>query len=159
MAVSKGINSYVTVAEADTYLADRLDVAAWISADVTQKGQALVTATALLDEMSWSGTAISESQSLAFPRVCEYFDPKLGTLIYLDGTTVPNRIISAVIELAYHLLNNDGLLDNTGSIGSITIGPISLSGIKPASQVPRHVERIVKPLQINGGANLWWRAN
>ena len=37
MALTKGANSYATVAEADVYFADRLDVAAWTAADETQK--------------------------------------------------------------------------------------------------------------------------
>ena len=159
MAVTKGTNSYVTVEEADAYFADRLDVAVWVSADPAQKGQALMTATSMLDEMTWAGSAISESQFLAFPRTCEYFDPKLGMMVFLDGTITPQRVINATYELAYHLLNNDGLLDNTGSVEEISIGPIRLSGLKSASPIPSHVSRSIKPLLVNAGANLWWRAN
>ena len=42
MALVKGINSYATVLEADTYFADRIDVAAWTGGSSDQKGQALV---------------------------------------------------------------------------------------------------------------------
>ena len=159
MAVTKGTNSYATVEEADAYFADRLDVAAWTSAESVQKGQALMTATSMLDEMTWAGCTISDSQTLAFPRTCEYFDPKLGRLIYLDGTVVPVRIINATYDLAYHLLNNDGLLDNTGLINDIQIGPIRLSGLRNAEKVPYEITRSIKPLLVNAGAALWWRAN
>lgn len=159
MAVSKGTNSYVTVEEADLYFADRLDVAAWSSADAGQKGQALVTATSMLDEMSWAGSAISDSQPLAFPRVCDYFDPKAGKMLYLDGTSVPVRITHATLELAYHLLNNDGLLDNTGNIETIAVGPITLTNVKKPSRIPFTVRNGIKPLLINSGSNPWWRAN
>lgn len=158
MALSKGTNSYATVEEADAYFADRLDVAAWSSADATQKAQALVTATAVLDDMSWLGYAISESQPLAFPRVCEYFDPKVGTMVYLDGTIVPQRIIVATFEIAYHLLNNDGLLDNTGGIESIQVGPIQLSNVEAPNVIPDHVRRAIRPLK-RGNGRTWWRAN
>jgi hypothetical protein len=159
MALVKGTNSYVTVEEADAYFADRLDAAAWTAADATQKAQALVTATAYLDELRWTGTAVSESQSLAFPRVTEYFDPRLGTSIYLEGNTVPSRITKACTELAYHLLNNDGLLDETGGVRDISIGPITLTGISNAPKIPSNIKRLITPLVVNSGSNPWWRAN
>lgn len=159
MAVSKGINSYATVEEADLYFADRLDTAAWIAASPTEKGQALVTATSLLDNMTWTGSAVSETQNLAFPRVCEYFDPKVGGVVYLDGTSVPKRIISAAYELAYHVINNDGVLDDTGSIRSLAVGPITLTDIQTASKIPFTVRTYIKPLLANSGTNPWWRAN
>lgn len=159
MAVSKGTNSYVTVAEADAYFLDRISATSWSAADTTKKGQALVTATSMLNEMAWAGAAMSDTQPLAFPRVCEYFDPKAGALLYLDGSSVPDRVIRATYELAIHLLNNEGLLDSTGTIDSISVGPVRLDSIKPAERLPDTVRRVVKPLLVNAGANLWWRAN
>lgn len=157
MALQKGINSYVTVIEADAYFSDRLDVSAWVSADATQKAQALVTATMLLDDQIWVGTAVSESQPLAFPRNGEYFDPRLGTTQYMD--VVPARILRATMEEAYHLLNNDGVLDDTGSVATMNVAGISLSTIKAANKIPGEVQRIIKPLLENAGSNSWWRAN
>ena len=155
----KGTNSYVDVAEADAYFEDRLDVSAWTAATPELKAQALVTATRILDDISWVGTAISEDQSLAFPRNGKYFDPRAGSVIILDPTITPKRIVTSTIELAYHLLNNDGLLDNTGSVLDISVGPISLSRVMAPSTMPRMVKNLIKPLQVNGGSHLWWRAN
>ena len=159
MALAKGTNSYVTVSEADEFFADRLDVAAWTSADAIQKAQALVTASAALDGMDWTGTAVSESQTLAFPRNGSYFDPRLGFEITLDSTKVPDRMIIATYELAYHFLNNDGLLDNTGRVSDLSIGSISLSNVKAPETIPYSVKRYIKPLLRTGGKNMWWRAN
>ena len=159
MALAKGTNSYVTVAEADTYFSDRLDVAAWTAADATQKAQALVTASSVLDDLDWTGTAISENQALAFPRSGYYFDPRVGTHIVLETGVVPDRILKATKELAYHLLNNDGILDNTGLIKDLSVGSISLTNVRPPSLIPTGVRRIIKPLQVNSGSNSWWRAN
>jgi hypothetical protein len=159
MALAKGTNSYATVAEAETYFEDRIDVAAWTAASAPQKAQALVTATNILETLEWVGVAISEVQSLAFPRNGVYFDPRLGIDVSLSPTSVPSRIIIATYELAYHLLNNDGLLDDTGIVKDLSIGSIKLSTILPASKVPNNVKRIIKPLRVNNGANLWWRAN
>lgn len=159
MALTKDVNSYVTVEEANTYFADRLDVAAWTSASDTQKAQALIAASSLLDDMSWVGTAVSENQPLAFPRAAEYFDPKIGVYLNLDGIVVPSRILIATKELAYHLLNNDGIQDDTGAVQDIEVGSIKLKNVERPNLIPEIVKRQINPLLVNQGANLWWRAN
>jgi len=159
MALVKNTNSYVDLTDANTYFGDRIDVAAWDAADDLEKEKALVTATAFLDELDWTGQAVSDIQSLAFPRIGQYFDPKLGAAAYLSDTEVPDRILKATYELAYHLLNNDGLLDDTGSVQELEIGPIKLINITGASKIPSFVKRMVKPLLVNQGARHWWRAN
>lgn len=155
MALQKNVNSYVTVSEADSYFGDRLDVSAWTSADATKKAQALVTATALLDAQSWVGFAVSESQPLAFPRSGEYFDPRIGALITMEA--VPDRVLKANMELAYHLLNNSGILDDTGKVTTINVGQINLNTIRSPNLIPGTVSRLIKPL-INTSTG-WWRAN
>ncbi len=157
MALTKGVNSYATVAEADAYFEDRIDVSAWSTADATSKAQSLVTATKLLEDVLWTGTAISESQNLAFPRAGEYFDPRIGTLVTLSG--VPKRITEATYELAHHLLTNDGLLDDIGTVDSISIGSINISHSVKPNKFPHIVKTFIKPLQLNRGASPWWRAN
>jgi hypothetical protein len=158
MTLAKGTNSYVTLAEADSYFDDRLDVAAWDNATDLQKSQALMTATKVLDSLEWTGVILSEVQPLAFPRTDSYFDPRLGYMTSLSST-VPSQIINATYELAYHLLNNDGILDNTGSVTDLDVGPISLKSVKSPSLVPPFIKRSIKMLLNNQGANTWWRAN
>lgn len=159
MALTKNVNSYCTVAEADAYFADRLDVAAWNEADEMSKSQALVSATMLLDTVEFNGYAVSTSQMLAFPRVVTYYNPRLGVTTTLDSTSgVPNEIIKACNELAYHLLNNDGLLDDTGSVENLSISGINLVDVKSAQRMPTIVRELIKPFKkINTGT--WWRAN
>lgn len=159
MALVKNTNSYATVEEANAYFADRIDVAAWTAANVDQKSQALVTATSMLDQLDWIGVAISDSQALAFPRSGFYFDPRLGIDIELSSATIPDRILKATYELAYHLINNDGLLDDTGAVKDLSVGSIKLTLITAANKFPAVVKRYIKPLQVNNGSNLWWRAN
>jgi len=158
MALSEGVNSYVTVTDANAYFTDRLDVAAWTAADATMRAQALITATTVLDDMPWTGTAISESQPLAFPRNGDYFDPRLGIAVTLTEDT-PTRIRTATMELAYHFLNNDGVLDDTGLVKDLQAGSISLGTIIPPNTLPALVRRTIKPLLVNSGSNSWWRAN
>jgi hypothetical protein len=161
MALAKGINSYANVAEADSYFEDRLDVAAWIDASDEQKAQALVTATRHLDNLDWIGIAVSSSQNLAFPRVGTYFDPRLGYSVTLDNE-IPKRIVHATFELAYHFLNNDGLLDDTGQLQNLQIGTIKLDLIRKANKLPYSVDSLVSCLRNRGtgfSTKIWWRAN
>jgi hypothetical protein len=158
MALVKGVNSYATVAEADAYFADRLDVAAWTSTTPEQKAQALVTATSVLDDLQWTGTAISESQKLAFPRSGQYFDPRVGTKVWLSDT-VPTRVINATFEQAYHLLNNDGLLDNTGTVRDLSITSIDLIGLRNPNVLSPSAKRQIKAILVNSGSSNWWRSN
>lgn len=157
MALTKGVNSYVSLAEANSYFEDRIDVAAWSEASDTQKSQALVTAASILEILDWAGTAVSDLQALAFPREGSYFDPRLGYPVDFTST-IPDRVIKAQYELAYHLLNNDGLLDDSGGVDNLTIGPIQLTQIKSPSHLPAIVYRQIKPL-LSVGRRFWWRAN
>lgn len=158
MALEKGINAYVTVEEADVYFADRLDVAAWLDAPLPQKSQSLVTATSVLDELHWVGQAVSSTQLLAFPRVGGFYDPKAGRQLQL-GNVVPPRITKATLELAYHLLNNDGILDDTGTVENLNVGSINLSKIRNPNLMPKTVKQLINPLLLSGGSTNWWRAN
>lgn len=157
MALEKDVNSYVTLVEAEAFFEQRLDVAAWTAASDTFKEQALVTATSILDTKSWVGVVVEETQKLAFPRTGFYFNPKFGYTTYLPET-VPNEIVIATCELAYHLLNNDGLLDDTGTVTDLSIGSITLNIKTEASVIPSSVKRYIKPFLVNGHS-LWWRAN
>jgi hypothetical protein len=158
MALVKGTNSFVTRDEANTYFSDRIDISAWTSATDSQKDQSLVTATRMLNNMRWVGTAISEGQALAFPRTGTYYDPKLGYAATLPET-VPDRINEATYELAYHLLNNDGLLDDTGSVENLSVGQINLTIKSEASRIPFVVKAIISPLLERTSSRGWWRAN
>lgn len=157
MALVKGTNSYATVAEADDYFADRIDIAAWNSTSLVRKGQALVSATSYLDGLNWLGTAVSADQPLAFPRVVEVFDPRAGSVISLDGSTVPSRIEKATIELAFHLISNENILNVPSSVDNLEVGPIKLTNLKTAPMLTPLVRNLIRPLWSN--SRTWFRAN
>lgn len=159
MALVKGYNSYVTVEEADAHFADRLDVAAWHEASATEKPQALVTATYILDCKDWVGVAVSESQDTAFPRIGSYFDPRVGSVVTLPSDAPPTRILKATYELAHHLLNNDGLLDDTGSVSSLSFGSVKMDNLRAPSTIPANVRALIQPLLAANTRTALWRAN
>lgn len=156
MALTKNVNAYVTAEEADTYFGDRLVGVSWSDADSTQKEQALVTATEVLDGLDWIGVAEDAEQPLCFPRVGDYEDPRSGQVVVLSG--VPKRITTAVCLLAEHLLSNPDVLTNEGSLSGLSVSSLSLQNIREAPLIPELVHREIKPLlQRNTGS--WWRAN
>jgi len=160
MALEKDVNSYVSLEEAEAYMGDRLDVAAWDEASDADKAKALVTATSMLDQLTYPGSAISDSQPLAFPRSGMYYDDKLGTYMGMDSQVARTRLDRATCELAYHLLNNDGLLDAGGSVVSLQVGSISLSQITDPPKVPLFVRKMLSGMLLSGGSHsTWWRNN
>lgn len=168
MALVKGTNSYVTLNEADSYFDDRMDVAAWTNADCELKEQALITATSYLDEMDYLGQVALSTQTLSFPRVGIFMDTSRGIRDYFSSTytftssdeteSSLNRdmqlVRKATYELAYHLINNDGLMDRTGSFESIKVGSIEITDVTTASLFPSHIRRFLKPL-LRGGGRYW----
>lgn len=159
MALVVGVNSYASVADANTYFEDRLDVAAWSDATDTNKSMAMVTATSLLDNLDWIGSVADSTQSLAHPRIGMYNDPRLGITIDLADVGIDRRVVTACYELAYHLLNNEGLLDDTGLVKSVSLGQIGLQTIIPPNKMSGTVRRLIKPLLLRGGSRSWWRVN
>jgi len=158
MAITKSENTFADLTEAEAYFSRRLDSNEWLTASTDRKEDALTTATQLLDDMLWVGFAISESQPLAFPRIGNYLDPKLGLNIDF-ATGIPIRVVNATCELAYHLLSNEAIAIDSGGVASLQVGPITLTGIKNAELIPYQIRKMIKPLLVNQGVNNWWRSN
>jgi len=169
MALVKGINSYVTLNEADSYFEDRLDAVAWTNANDELKEQALVTATSNLDQKEWLGISVSATQPLAFPRSGSFMDSSRGVRTLFSNTysfvttdetesTLARDIQmlrKATYELAYHLLNNEGLTDSTGTVESIKVGSIELTEIRNSSTTAKAVNSLVNPMLRN--STRYWR--
>jgi hypothetical protein len=157
MALVKGTNCFVDLASAIAYFKDRVDTAAWDEADGSTKSRALVSATDILDRMSWAGIPVDPSQPLSFPRTGYYQDPKTNSVQEIVGT--PERIEKATFELALHLLANEDSQASSGEVDSLTIGTITLTGLRSTPKTPKRVLDIVRPLLLNQGSRSWWRAN
>lgn len=169
-----GVDSYISLVDANTYFNTRVDVAAWTASSDPEKEKALATAAALMNEIIWVGVAASDSQVLAFPRAGDYMDPVLGKVVTLNTAQIPQRIKAANCEQAYQLLNNDGLLDETGRVSKIKVDTIELSGLDSNESLPPRfsltAQNLFYPLTMEGaaalnikysgtGTNAWFRAN
>ena len=95
-------NSYITLADANTYFEARLHVTVWTDSDEDTKNRALVMATKRINQEVFYGDRETATQALAFPRI------NLGYLdgVYLDST-IPEMLKEAQCELALHLLSTD----------------------------------------------------
>jgi len=168
MALVLNTNSYVLATNADVYFETRIDSASWDEASEELKDDALVTATQIIDNHPWIGSAVSSSQALAWPRKnANYYDDRMGQEIKLSESETPTLVKTAVYEQALHLLNNEDLLAQTvQNFESISVGSISLSDtnndVVRTSIKPHFVMKFIKPLIKRGStnySNTWWRAN
>lgn len=140
-------NSYVTLAEANMYMDERIPLSTpWVaSGDASIR--ALITATRVLDSFGvarrmlrgddcncrvyvtspqWTGAPASTTQRLAWPRTGMY--DRNGNAIL--STVIPVELKEAQSELAGQLAIADLTLDNTVSIGgikSVSAGSVSVS--------------------------------
>jgi hypothetical protein len=92
-------NSFVTLAEAESYILGRLNVSLWDAATDDTKNRALVEATHELNALYWIGKRASSTQSLAWPRDWAV-DPDDPNGDYYAATEIPARLKWATEELA-----------------------------------------------------------
>jgi len=168
MALVLNTNSYVEISDADDYLESRIDSANWFNSKDDIREQALVTASLLVDDNAWIGSAVSSSQALAWPRKnAIYNDDRLGRQITFLVTEIPSRVKVAVYEQALHLVNNEDLMEGTTqTFESISVGSISISDSNndvtrtPIKSV--QASKSIRPLLRKGGLGqgyAWFRSN
>jgi len=172
MTAIKGTNSYVSLDEADTYFETRLRADDWFETDCEEKEIALVTATSMIDHSRWAGQAVSETQALAWPRIGSVFDPRLGKTVNFvsTATEAPQEVQDATCELALHLIQNPtimgkeiGTTATTTTPDEISVGSISLKGLKETEEVPvsepLRIKKLYSKYLNNGGSRNWYRSN
>lgn len=122
-------NSYVTVAEAGAYFANRANIP-WLQ--VPDKPAALVQATAYLDNRyrsRWRGTRATEEQALAWPRL----DVTDEDGFDVAEDEIPRAVKEATYEIALRVGSGTNLYrdyDPTNpalTSRSVGVGPISKS--------------------------------
>jgi hypothetical protein len=100
-AKATNANSYVTLAETETYMEGRLAVTTWDADTDDNKNRALRMATDVLDGYDWTGARSTQSQRLQWPR--------MGTTDRdgweYSGDTVPRPVKEATYELALALID------------------------------------------------------
>lgn len=101
-------NSYASVAQADSYFADRGN-ADWAALTTTAKEQALIKATDFLEatyRSAWKGYRVSSTQALSWPRVEVTADS-----FPIPSSIVPLPVVNACAELAIRATTTELLAD------------------------------------------------
>lgn len=122
-------NAYCDVAFADQWDANRPPVATtWATATATQKTQAILWATLLMDRLFiWNGYVTDTVQALLWPRQGLM---KRNQFEAVDPHTIPIEVQQATAEYARQLLVDDRVGDSdieTQGITSLKAGPVALT--------------------------------
>lgn len=136
-------NSYVTLAEANTYMEAHLQASIWSALDDEKKKAALVAATRLLDTEQFAGRRSHQQQSLSWPRTYVYdYDA-----YPVEG--VPQKLKAAQIEYAiWNLTEEDRLAGSfeLETMESVEIGPIKYKIRNGASTTPDFIEDLLEAI-------------
>lgn len=112
--LTKGTNSYLTVAEATTLLDNTFYSAEWAAKSDDDKARSLITATRFINNLPLQGYRVETDQALAFPRVVH------GA----TQTATPDDVLLAVaLEAASNTAAN---VLNAGDLSSVSIGQVSI---------------------------------
>ena len=116
MAITIGRDAFVTVAEADAYLASIPDRESWAPLELPVKERYIRLATRLMDDMfDWEGWPVEYSQPLAFPRDglhsrhgVDFEDDRYAWPYgFYEPIGIPDKVKNATSELAYLLRETD----------------------------------------------------
>ena len=107
-------NSYVTLAEANTYFETAPEESTWDDKTDDQKNRALISACRWLDSLNYLGDRCDNDQALKWPRNNHHVDN-----VELVCTAIPVGIKYAQYELARALANDtDAITGNKGTDGT-----------------------------------------
>lgn len=140
-------NSYISVADADTYLTynDHI-IATWTALSTTEKENALIRATMYLDRyMNWNGYKVNSENALRWPRS----NVKDLDGFYFSISEIPEQVQRAVAELGY-LLSQSDLDDDPASkgISEVTVDVIRVKFDKTdrSGPVPSAIRSMLRGL-------------
>jgi hypothetical protein len=147
--------SYISVADADTYFAARAN-ATWAALLTAAKEAALRAAT---DYMlgayagRWAGVRVSSTQALDWPRSLVVMRDAPALTYYADDA-VPAAVARACADLAVRASAGSLLADQGAQVTQETVGPISVSYAAGARQATRYaaVDNALAPLLLGAGA-------
>ena len=119
-------NSYVTLAEANSYFETSPDDSTWTNKTDDQKNRALISATRWIDSLNYYGDRCDEGQALKWPRNNLEVDD-----VEMVCTAIPNNIKYAQYELARALANDtDAITGNKGTEGVVKEIEVEIGDLK-----------------------------
>lgn len=145
MALTVGIDSYVTLSEANAYFDNRMYADEWIGASDPEKEKALKMAARTMARFNWAGSITSDDQILSWPR---------QNMIDAEGRVIASNAIPQVIkdaqcEVALGMLRDDLTADDGNkSVRRLKAGSVEIeyAGQAPAAaRAPDIAMDMVKP--------------
>lgn len=146
--------SYISVADADSYFSDHGSPSEWTSATTAEKEAALRYATTYLDDnYEWYSSLLTRTQALDWPRN-PYLDSQSR---YISG--VPQKIKDATCEMALEHLKDSLNYDDTENIESEKYGDASIK-YRGTRKSYSHIKKMLSEFGNTGSAssNVLYRA-
>lgn len=152
--------SYISVADATTYFTS-INNTLWaaLASDAVREA-CLRKATAFMIgryRPKWNGTRKSTTQALDWPRslvpIKDAPDLYGGADSYYDDASVPIPVAQACASLALRAASAELLADQSRTISSVTVGPISTT-YDPVSQQDKkykEIDAMLRPFLRTGG--------
>ena len=147
-AKSTTADSWLTLAEADSYHAGRLFNSEWTLATDEQKEIALKWSSKLLNLLSWKGYPTDSDQAQSQPRI----DLKDRDGYAINKDVVYQDMKDACAEYAWVLLKSDTTKESdTTGISRIKVAVIELdiNSIEKKKKIPTNVMDYIKPWVLN----------
>jgi hypothetical protein len=143
MTITVGVNSYVSVADADIYFDQRLYADDWVSVSTGDQEKALIMARRVIDQQQFTGERTSANQLLAWPRT---------GIASVDSSEVPQDVVDAQCELALAFIRSDltlnddlrGVRSSREQIGALVKETV-YDGRAPVRTLPDAVMAILRP--------------
>jgi hypothetical protein len=110
--------SYLSVADADTYHSKHRAPASWTAADEAAKERALRLATLHMDtnyKPRWIGLRSSEDQALDWPREDVWIDR-----VYYESSELPVQLLNATAEFASKVTDGDDLMTDQADAAAVS---------------------------------------
>jgi hypothetical protein len=154
-------DSYISVADADTYFAAHGNPTAWSAASDEAKESALRYATVWMDgKWNWLGTIVLGTQALLWPRYVGW--DRYGTNEDTEGRAiasdeVPQRVQDAACELALVHLSDalNAVSDTSGAeLKKIKLDVMALEYVDRSTSYSRkvpYISKLLKGLYTGGG--------
>ena len=159
-SIVAGAESYISVADAETYLTNR---GMTLSGSTADKEAALRKATDYMVQvyrMRWQGWKVDQTQSLDWPRNSVYVDQAINynnqlTAHLIPNNIVPNEVKHACAEFAYKSQSSELFADQEQMVTSERIDKIQVDYDKYSSQAKRYVaiEALLAPFMGTSNTN------
>lgn len=125
--------SYISVADADSYHSLNGNPSSWSGATTGEKESALRQATQYLDDKyqsRWRGERALSSQALRWPRVNVYDDDGFA----VSSTSIPAKLKQAVAVVALEVIGGTSLFVTETAAGSLSAKRVKVGGIEIAKE-------------------------